>query len=334
MGAGVRRRHSRAIGGLTRAGVSVPLVSIALLTRNGGERLAATLDAIARQQTDFAFEVVAIDSSSTDATLPLLKRTTQRVVSIPPQAFNHGLTRNLAVEQSRGELVVLLVQDALPLSAHWLARLTAPLRADPDVAGAFCRQEPRPDASAITRHYLGNWIATSPAARTVRLTAPTDFELLDPRARLELCAFDNVCSCIRRSVWQRLPFREAPIAEDLEWSREVLMEGFRLSYVPDAVVEHSHDRPARYEFARTHLVHFRLARLFGLRTIPNVRRLAGAILASVRLHLACERRAAHEGRGALGIGRALALAVAWPLGQYTGALAAARGWKPLHFDNV
>jgi rhamnosyltransferase len=314
--------------------VTVPLVSIALLTRNGGERLAATLDAIGGQQTNFAFEVVAIDSGSTDGTLPLLKRVAQRVVSIPPQSFNHGLTRNLAVEQSRGELVVMLVQDAVPLSSQWLARLTAPLRADCDVAGAFCRQEPRPDASAITRHYLGDWIATSPAARTARLLGPTDFERLEPRARLELCAFDNVCSCIRRAVWQRFRFREAPIAEDLEWSRDVLLAGYRLSYVPDAVVEHSHDRPARYEFARTHLVHFRLARLFGLRTIPSVRLLARAIVASVRLHLACERRAAQEGSGALGIGRALALAVAWPLGQYTGALAAVRGWKPIHFDRV
>ncbi len=58
-----------------------------------------------------------------------------------------------------------------------------------------------------------------------------DFARLSPLERLALCTFDNVCSCIRRSVWRVHPFPEAPIAEDVEWAREVLVAGYRLAYV-------------------------------------------------------------------------------------------------------
>jgi rhamnosyltransferase len=314
--------------------VSAPLVSIVLPTRNGGELLDETLAAIARQRTDFAYEIVAVDSGSTDGTLQRLERAAQHVVRIPPSAFNHGLTRNLGIEHARGALVVLMVQDAVPASDDWLVTLVAPLLADPQVAGTFCRQQPRPAATVLAKRYLDYWVAASATPRTVRLAGQADLDRLDPRARLELCAFDNVCSCIRRSVWERIPFPDTPIGEDIEWARAVLLAGHRLEYVPDAVVLHSHDRSAGYEFARTYTLHRRLHELFGLQTIPTMPLLARAIASSVRLHLQCEREAAREGSGRAGVGRALALAVAWPLGQYLGALSAAKRWKPLRFDTV
>ena len=313
--------------------MSVPLVSIVLVTRNGGDMLRATLDAIARQRTDFTTEVVVVDSGSVDGTLPLLERAARQVIHISPESFNHGRTRNLAIAHALGELVVLLVQDALPASDDWLARLVAPLRADLRVAGAFARQQPRPHASAITRHYLNGWVAASAVSRSVSLTGAAALEKLDPRARLDLCAFDNVCSCIRRSVWQQIPFADTPIAEDLEWGRDVLLAGYRLDYAADAVVLHSHERSARYEFARTYVLHRRLLGLLGLRTIPTLGLLARAIAGSARLHVACERQGRRQGTS-VGLGRALALAAAWPLGQYLGGLSAARGWKPIRFDGV
>lgn len=293
-------------------------VSIVLPTRNGAATLPAVLDAISRQRVDFPFDVIAVDSSSTDGTVDLLRDRVDRFISVSADAFDHGLTRNLGIEQARGELVVLLVQDALPVADSWLAALTAPLLADERLAGTFARQVPRPDASPIARHYLERWIASSTAARTIAVADSAELEALDPMAQLERCAFDNVCSCIRRSVWSRHPFRQTPIGEDIEWAREVLLAGYRLAYVPAAEVIHSHDRPSRYELVRTYVLHRRLYELFRLRTIPTIPLLARAIVSSLRLHW---RRQPFSGRG-------VALAVAWPLGQYLGALSAVRGWSP------
>ena len=310
-----------------------PFVSIVVPTRNGMATLPPLLDAVRSQNASFPFEIVAVDSASTDGTADLLRARADRVVSIAAEAFDHGLTRNLGIEHARGTLIVLIVQDALPLGGSWLADLIAPLTRDDRIAGAFARQQPRPDASAITRHYHAQWVAASGVDRTVAVDAAA-FGTLQPMDRLLHCAFDNVCSCIRRSVWERHPFRSTPIAEDLEWAREVLLAGHRLAYVPRAVVVHSHDRSARYELARTYLLHRRLFELFQLRTIPDVRSLARAVAASVGTHVRCLRGVPSNGERFAEMRRALALAIAWPLGQYVGGLSAVRGWQPFRSRTV
>lgn len=294
--------------------MSAPAVSIVLPVRNGAAELPALFDAIARQRVDFSFEVVAIDSGSDDGTVALLRDRADRFIAIAAGDFDHGLTRNLGIEHARGELIVLIVHDALPASEDWLAALTAPLVADARVAGAFARQLPRPDASPLARRSLAWWVAASDVPRTIAIESPDAFEKLDPMDRMRHCAFDNVCSCIRRSVWAEHPFRATPIAEDIAWAKEVLLAGYRLEYVPGAAVIHSHDRPVRYEFARTRHLHRRLYELFGLRTIPTLPQLARAIASTLVSHLRCQRD-----------GRAVALAFAWPLAQYLGARSAVRG---------
>src|SRR5262249_24410719 len=183
------------------------------------------------------------------------------------------------------------------------------------LAGTFARQLPRPDAGALTRHYLARWFAASDTARTVGVTS-VELDALPPLDRLDRCSFDNVCSCVRRSVWQQHPFRETPIGEDVEWARDVLLSGYRLAYVPEAAVVHSHERSASYEFDRTRILHRRFYELFGVQTIPTPFHLARAIASCLVTHARCELSV-----------RALALAFAWPLAQYVGARSASRGSK-------
>jgi rhamnosyltransferase len=282
------------------------------------------LEAVRAQRAPFEYEIVAVDSGSTDGTLEILDGHGCRVSRIAPGTFNHGLTRNLGVEACRGALVALLVQDAVPHGDSWLSALTAPLRSDATVAGTYARQRPRPDASAVTRYYLAGWLASSETARTARLAGPQELDALPPSERYLLCVFDNVSSCIRRTIWERHPFKETPIAEDAEWARDVLLAGHPLVYVPEAVVVHSHDRSAAYELRRTYLVHQRLHMLFGLHTIPTIAHLARSVAASSMVHLRCLTQgpplpALRQAP------RALALALAWPLGQYLGARASVTG---------
>jgi len=296
--------------------VTTPLVSIVIPTRNGMETLPSVLDAIARQRAAPPFEIVAVDSGSTDGSAALLRRRVDRLIEIEPSAFDHGLTRNLAIEHSRAELIILLVQDAVPANDAWLAALTQPFAGNDRLAGVFARQVARPDASALTRHYLHRWAGAAERPRIMAATSGSELASLAPRARMERCTFDNVCSCIRRSVWQAHPFRATSFGEDIAWARDVLLAGYHVAYVPDAVVVHSHDRSAWYEFARTYEAHRLLCELFDLRTIPTLPALARAVVSSARLHARLEWTL-----------RAGALAVAWPAGQYLGALAAKRGWR-------
>jgi rhamnosyltransferase len=279
--------------------------------------LPAVLDAIRRQQTNLSYEVVAVDSGSTDGTLSLLQARAQRVLQIDPSTFDHGLTRNLAIEHASGDLIVLLVQDAVPANEQWLDALARAFERDDRLAGVFARQLPRPDASALTRLYLDRWIGASERPRTMEPITGGALSALPPGDRLERCTFDNVCSCIRREVWTRHPFRSTAFAEDLAWARDVLLAGFRLAYAPEATVVHSHDRSPWYEFLRTYEAHRAMYELFELRTVPTLPALARAVISCARLHARTDRSV-----------RSWALAVAWPAGQYLGALAARRRWHP------
>ena len=297
--------------------MSAPHVSVVIPALNGRGTLPALLDALAAQRTDGPIETIAIDSGSSDGTVQLLRARADCLIQIDPQRFDHGLTRNLGVERARGDLVVLMVQDAEPVSADWLAALTRPFAVDPVLAGTYARQIARDDASQITRHYHQRWQASSETPRVSQMAGRSEFLALTPWDRYDRCIFDNVCSCIRRSAWQQHPFRATAMAEDLEWAREVLLAGYRIAYVPSAVVRHSHERPARDEYRRTVLVHRRLRELFDLVLIPDAPRLLRALMTSAAAHL--RANASLDPRA---VARALALAVAYPLGQYRGVRSA------------
>lgn len=302
-------------------------------TRNGMATLPAVFDAIDRQVHDFAIELVIIDTESTDGTADLARARADRFLHTTAARFNHGLTRNEAIAAASGEFVVLLSQDAEPADEHWLASLVSPLRQTPALAGTFARQTPRADAGAIARHYHAHWAGSSRVPVETRIDSVAAFAAMRPLEQMRRCTFDNVCSCLRRSVWETIPFVDTPIAEDLEWARQVLLAGHALAFVPEAVVMHSHNRPAGYEFERTALLHQELHRLFGVRTIPTWRALARSIASTAVLHLQLRRQAPPD-VPVESLPRALSLAGAWPLGQFVGGRRAERGGSPRRSGRV
>ncbi len=295
-----------------------PLVSVLIPTRNAVKTIGALLDALLSQRVSFDFEIVAVDSGSNDGTADLLRGRVTRLLEIPAASFNHGLTRNLLMEEARGDLAALLVQDALPASETWLDNLIAPFADDARLAGVFARQLPHPGASRLTRHALSKWKAAQEGPSLSSVQDTETFWSLTPAERFSRSIIDNVCSALRRTVWRQHPFRPAPIAEDLEWGKEVLLAGYRLAYVPQAAVVHSHERSAGYEFRRTYHVHRRLWELFELRTVPTLSALLRSIASTVPEHHRCLRRGEGPPPDRAETLRALALAFVWPLGQYLG----------------
>jgi rhamnosyltransferase len=207
-----------------------PAVSIVIPVKNGGEDLTRCLSAIRAQSVDDEPEVVVVDSGSTDTSVATARDHGARVVEIAPEEFDHGKTRNLAVEAARGEVLVFISQDAEPVGDAWLAALIAPL-ADERVAGVYGRQVARPDAVPPEVFFLDFVYGPEPRVQ----------ELGDRAPSMETTLFSNVNSAIRRSVWKVFPFAEDLImSEDQDWSRRALEAGWRIVYEPRAVVRHSH----------------------------------------------------------------------------------------------
>jgi hypothetical protein len=65
--------------------------------------------------------------------------------------------------------------------------------------------------------------------------------------------FDNVTSCIRRTVWERHPFPHWTYGDDMAWARKVLMDGYEICYEPKAQIWHHHERSLLYELRRAYL---------------------------------------------------------------------------------
>ncbi len=132
-----------------------PKATVLIPTKNGGEIFKKVLARVIDQQAPWPFEILVIDSGSSDGTVELCRQFKKvQLHTIEPQEFGHGRTRNLGVNMARGEFVALITQDALPTSNNWLETMVSVIEQDPAIAGAFGRHIAYPDASPFTRNEL------------------------------------------------------------------------------------------------------------------------------------------------------------------------------------
>lgn len=226
-----------------------PWVSVVIPTFNAGPQFVRLLEALGAQTLAPA-ELVVIDSGSRDGTPERAQEAGARVLTIPPRTFNHGRARNQAIAATRGELVVLTVQDALPTGPTWLEQLCAPLLQDASLAASYGLQLAPEDAPPLARARSLMWERTCPPASFQEGAPPEVFWALPPAERLARARFDDVTACLRRAAWEALPLPEVAYAEDVAWSVQALMRGWRIAWVPQARVWHYHHRSMDYEFRR------------------------------------------------------------------------------------
>jgi len=257
-----------------------PTLSILIPTRNAAAYLPDWQRALELQRGAPIYEVIAVDSGSTDGTPELLERAGVGVLKIRPEDFGHGKTRNLGLSACQGDLVLLTVQDALPQGPGFLANLVQPLIEDLRVAAVRARQVPPPGSPAAVRWRVEQAPAFDTRTRRYELAPGEDLPGMPPDQALEFCGLDFVATCIRRDVWKRLALPEAPFAEDRAWAARILGDGLAWVHRPDAVVLHAHDRPVDYSFRRRYLEERGRRDLLGrngsLASLPVVRALLGS----------------------------------------------------------
>jgi rhamnosyltransferase len=193
-------------------------ITVLIRCRNEARHLGPVLEAVRAQERVADFEVLALDSGSSDGTLDILARHRVRVERLPLGEFSFGHALNVGTELAHGDLVVYLSAHCRPAGPGWLAALVAPFT-DPSVVASYGRQLPVPGMNPIE------------ALTTARLF---------PSAPPAGVSFSNANAAVRCSAVRARPFDEdIPAAEDHLWACG-LAPGERIAYVPEAAVYHSH----------------------------------------------------------------------------------------------
>lgn len=216
------------------------MVSVIIPTLNAERYIQGLISSLKRQTVKS--EVIVIDSSSSDNTVGIADSLGVKTKIIVRGSFDHGGTRNTAVKLAKGDILVFLTQDAMPADEYLIEKLITPLK-EPDIPASYGRQVPRGDAK--------------PMERFSRLFNYHDKPLINdieciPERGIKTFFFSNVCSAIRRKEFEEVGgFTEGLIMnEDMLLAHRLIMRGYRIAYVPDAKVIHSHNYSWLQQFRR------------------------------------------------------------------------------------
>lgn len=222
--------------------ISDQMVSILIPTYNAGPSFATLLDNLMRQQLRL-FEVVVVDSSSTDNTVSIARSYGIRTQVISKREFDHGGTRTYLGTLAKGDILVYLTQDALPFDEIAIPRLVSKLLGDERMGAAYGRQIPHRDATPFAQHL-----------RAFNYPAVSHTRTIQDRDRFGMKTFfcSNSFSAYRRKALESVGWFKAGLlmGEDMQACARMLIGGYQIAYVADAVVYHSHNYSIQQEFKR------------------------------------------------------------------------------------
>ena len=205
--------------------------SIVIRTLNEERHLGKLLESI-QQQTYKAWEIILVDSGSTDATLEIARRHTSNIYHIPQKEFTFGRSLNWGCKPAAGRYLVFASAHVDPLTNTWLSNMVRPFE-DPATGMVYGRQRGMATSSVAEKRDLQ------------RVFGPTSKILIDE-------AFgNNGNSAIRKDLWVDQPFDEALTGlEDIDWARKIQQKGYRVYYAADAGVYHIHEESLRQVYRR------------------------------------------------------------------------------------
>lgn len=175
------------------------------------------------QQSVKDFDVVVVDSGSTDATLSIAARYPVRIETIAKEEFSFGRSLNIGCAAAIGDFLVFASAHVYPLYDSWLEELLAPF-SDERVALTYGQQRGHASTKFSEHQIFAKWFP----------------EHSHQNQQHPFC--NNANAAIRRSVWEMYPYDERLTGlEDLDWACRILPGGHQIAYVATAPIIHVHE---------------------------------------------------------------------------------------------
>jgi len=222
--------------------------TIVVPTFNGEEFLGEVIEAVFNQKTAKTYELLIIDSGSSDGTLDIIAKYPKiRLHQIPNKEFGHGRTRNLAVEMADSEFVVFLTQDATPSHERWLDYLLEPFTINSKVGCVLGKQIPRAHCFVTLKREVAQVFKSFGDDGSISLQRKDD---LTTQLGITNNFLSDTNSAVRKSIATKVPFQDVNYAEDQALGIDMLDRGYFKAYAPLGSVFHSHDYPLSKYFKR------------------------------------------------------------------------------------
>ncbi len=155
------------------------------------------------------------------------------VKHIARREFDHGYTRRRAVQESKSPYFIMMTDDAVPTDAYLVERLLAPLVTQ-KAAVSYARQIPTKECGVIERY-----------TRTFNYPSQSRIKSAEDLQELGIKTFfaSNVCAAYCREKYEEAGgfVKKTIFNEDMILARRIMDKGYKIAYVADATVVHSHN---------------------------------------------------------------------------------------------
>jgi rhamnosyltransferase len=214
-------------------------VGVVILTLNAEKHLHKSLPPVA--DSPLKPEVLVIDSSSYDKTIEIAKSYGADVLVIPKNEFNHGATREKGRKILNTDIVVFQTQDAYPLDETMLTKLIAPIEENKSQI-AYGRQIPHDNRGLLESF-----------PREFNYPPQSNIRSIEDVDKYGVYTFFNSHSwaAYLNSALDKSGGIETMLTnEDYFTTAKMLRDGFRIAYVSDSIVKHSHRYGLVQDFKR------------------------------------------------------------------------------------
>jgi len=230
------------------------IASIVIVTKNQKSFLEKTLPILLDQKIKEQFEIIVVDSGSTDGAKEYVKKTGNiRLIEIQSENFNYAHAFNTGAAHAKGKYLIRLSGDCIPQGKDWLSQIVRPFK-DPKVGGSFGKYILSGKKGFGHPDYWPSW--RFPKKLTTYSIKPFWFMgagLLNFSLGKNVYEFAGGCCAVRKEIWQKRPFNESLLAgEDAEYSWFLHIIGYNIVYNPYVKVVHEHKINVK-KSAKTHL---------------------------------------------------------------------------------
>ena len=185
-----------------------------------------------------------VDSESTDGTPELAKKFGFDVLTVQRKNFNHGATRQLALEKMLPlDVIIFITQDVFLYDETTLAKLVEIFSTDLTVGLTYGRQLPHKNATLEAQ-----------ILRAFNYPAESQLRTLDDRKifGMKVTMASNSFAAYRVETLQKVGGFPANVilCEDMYIAAKMLLSGYKTFYNAAAQVYHSHNYTAAQEFHR------------------------------------------------------------------------------------